>query len=117
MAQFGFFDADKRLNSHRPRAFRWKQSFAPWLGRSSAPTSRPRCLRPDEARKSPAGRKPIDAIVMFRMLVLQSLYNLSDEQVEYQVRDRLTFTRFLGLGFEAAFPTARRCGLPRVTPV
>jgi transposase, IS5 family len=34
---------------------------------------------------------------MFRMLVLQSLYNLSDEQVEYQVRDRLSFTRFLRL--------------------
>jgi transposase, IS5 family len=34
------------------------------------------------------------------MLVLQSLYNLSDEQVEYQVRDRLSFTRFLRLGIE-----------------
>jgi DNA-binding MarR family transcriptional regulator len=34
---------------------------------------------------------------MFRMLVLQSLYNLSDKQVEYQVRDRLSFTRFLRL--------------------
>jgi len=34
------------------------------------------------------------SLFMFRMLVLQSLYNLSDEQVEYQVRDRLSFTRF-----------------------
>jgi transposase, IS5 family len=41
---------------------------------------------------------------MFRMLVLQSLYNLSDEQVEYQVRDRLSFTRFLGLGIEDGIP-------------
>jgi len=32
---------------------------------------------------------------MFRILALQSLYNPSDEQVEYQVRDRLSFTRFL----------------------
>ena len=38
------------------------------------------------------------------MLVLQSLYNLSDEQIEYQVRDRLSFTRFLGLGFEDRIP-------------
>jgi IS5 family transposase len=38
------------------------------------------------------------------MLVLQSLYNLSDEQVEYQVRDRLSFTRFLGLGLENRIP-------------
>jgi IS5 family transposase len=36
-------------------------------------------------------------MLMFRMLVLQALNNLSDEQVEYQVRDRLSFSRFLGL--------------------
>ena len=51
-----------------------------------------------------AGRKPIDAIVLFRMLILQSLYNLSDEQVEYQVRDRLSFTRFLTSGIEDCIP-------------
>jgi IS5 family transposase len=39
-------------------------------------------LTPAEHKKSNAGRKPTDVIVMFRMLVLQSLYNLSDEQVE-----------------------------------
>ena len=59
---------------------------------------------PADEKKSNAGRKPIDVIVMFRMLVLQSLYNLSDEQVEYQVRDRLSFTRFLRLGFEDGIP-------------
>ena len=57
-------------------------------------------------KKSGAGRKPIDAIVMFRMLVLQALNNLSDEQVEYQVRDRLSFSRFLGLGIEDGIPDA-----------
>ena len=41
---------------------------------------------------------------MFRMLVLQSLYNLSDEQIEYQVGDRLSFTRFLRLGIENRIP-------------
>src|SRR4249919_310888 len=61
-------------------------------------------LTPDDARKSSAGRKPLDALLMFRMLVLQSLYNLSDEQVEYQVRDRLSFTRFLKLGIENHIP-------------
>jgi len=45
--------------------------------------------------------------VLFRMLILQSLYNLSDEQVEYQVRDRLSFTRFLTSGI------CRRCQIPR----
>jgi IS5 family transposase len=61
-------------------------------------------LTPANEKKSNAGRKPIDVIVMFRMLVLQSLYNLSDEQVEYQVRDRLSFTRFLRLGIEDRIP-------------
>jgi len=61
-------------------------------------------LTPEAERKSMAGRKPIDAIVLFRMLILQSLYNLSDEQVEYQVRDRLSFTRFLTSGIEDCIP-------------
>jgi hypothetical protein len=39
-------------------------------------------LTPDELKKSSAGRKPFDAMLMFRMLVLQALNNLSDEQVE-----------------------------------
>jgi Transposase domain (DUF772) len=67
-------------------------------------------LTPVSEKKSTAGRKPIDVVVMFRMLVLQSLYNLSDEQVEYQVHDRLSFRRFLGLGIEDGIRTARRCG-------
>jgi len=33
-------------------------------------------------------------------LVLQALYNLSDDQAEYQLRDRLSFMRFAGLGLE-----------------
>ena len=51
----------------------------------------------DKERKSNAGRKPFDVIVMFKTLILQSLYNLSDEQTEFQIRDRLSFMRFLDL--------------------
>ena len=65
-------------------------------------------LTPAEDKKSAAGRKPIDVIVMFRMLVLQSLYNLSDEQVEYQVRDRMSFTRFTANGLSRFFQKQRR---------
>lgn len=35
---------------------------------------------------------------MFRLLILQALCGLSDEQTEFQIRDRLSFMRFLGLG-------------------
>ena len=66
--------------------------------------------KPAEDRKSPAGRKPWDALVMFKAIVLCALYNLSDDQVEYQLRDRLSFMRFLGLGLEDRVPDARRCG-------
>lgn len=51
----------------------------------------------DKQRKSNAGRKPYDVVLMFKMLVLQSLYNLADGQLEYQVRDRVSFMAFLGL--------------------
>lgn len=55
-------------------------------------------------RKSQAGRKAIDVIVMFKLLILQRLYNISDEQLEYQVNDRLSFMRFLGMGIEDKVP-------------
>jgi hypothetical protein len=38
------------------------------------------------------------------MRMLQSLYNLSDEQIEHQVRERMSFPRFLGIGFEDDIP-------------
>jgi IS5 family transposase len=40
------------------------------------------------------------------MLIFQALTNLSDEQVEDQVRDRLSCTRFLRLGIEDSIPDA-----------
>lgn len=50
------------------------------------------------------GRRPYDVILMFKILILQRLYNLSDEQVEFQVTDRLSFTRFLGLKLGSRIP-------------
>jgi IS5 family transposase len=42
--------------------------------------------------------------MMFKALVLQSLYNLSDQQMEYQIKDRMSFMRFLGLNLEDTVP-------------
>jgi IS5 family transposase len=58
-------------------------------------------------KKAPCGAKPWDAGVMVRVLVLKRLYNLSDEQMEYQLRDRLSFLRFAGLGLGDAVPDSR----------
>ena len=51
----------------------------------------------DKERKSQAGRKPYDVILMFKVLVLQHLHHLSDDATEYQIRDRYSFCRFFGL--------------------
>ncbi|MGI6739370.1 MAG: transposase [Christensenellales bacterium] len=34
---------------------------------------------------------------MFKILILQRLFNISDDQAEYQINDRVSFMRFLGL--------------------
>ena len=45
-----------------------------------------------------AGRKRIDRLVIFKMLVLQQLCNLSDAEMKFQVNNRRSFERFVGLG-------------------
>ena len=69
----------------------------------------------EHARKSAAGAKPIDAVQMFKILVLQQLNNLSDDRIEYQVRDRLSFMRFLGLNLEDRVADAKTVWLFRET--
>ena len=59
------------------------------------------------------GRPPYDAVLMFKALVLQTLYRLSDEQLEFQIRDRLSFMRFLGLGRADRIPDAKTIWLFR----
>jgi len=61
----------------------------------------------NKVRKNNAGRPSYDALLMFKMVILQSLYNLSDDQTEYQTRDRLSFQRFLGLDPESPVPDAK----------
>lgn len=47
--------------------------------------------------KGAGGRPSFDKIMMFKILVLQKYYNLSDEQTEFQINDRTSFKQFLGL--------------------
>jgi transposase, IS5 family len=56
---------------------------------------------------SNADRPPFDRILMFKILILQSLYNLSDDQIEYQITDRLTFKRFLSLKSSDRVPDSK----------
>ena len=104
MGQFGFFDADRRLAAISVKGDPLEMIAGVVPFESFRAEIEAAVLTPANEKKRPPATKPIDVMVMFRMLVLQSLYNLSDEQVEYQVRDRLSFTRFLGLGIEDGIP-------------
>jgi IS5 family transposase len=57
-------------------------------------------IRPDENPENikNAGRKPFDEVMMFKVMVLQRYYNLSDEQMEFQLKDRRSFERFVSGG-------------------
>ncbi len=64
-------------------------------------------------RKSNAGAKRYDVVMMFKLMVLQRYYNLSDEQTEYQIVERTSFRRFLGLVDGDRVPEARTIWLFR----
>ncbi|NKC11148.1 MAG: IS5 family transposase [Gammaproteobacteria bacterium] len=109
MLQCGFFDLDNRyqkLDERDPltslnRLVDWEH-FRPTL-----------TVVQEKNRKSRAGRTPYDVVLMFKVLVIQHLYNLSDDESEYQIKDRYSFCRFLGLTPEGKIPDAKTIGLFR----
>lgn len=52
----------------------------------------------------PGRRHPFDHVLMFKVLVLQRLYNLSDAQMQYQLLDRPSLLLFAGAGFHRTVP-------------
>ena len=118
MQQPGFFDLGRRYESldARPDPLVAINRMVPWesfRARLRAALEQAGQRKAAGARKSAAGRKPWDEVLMFKVLVLQSLYNLADEAVEYQVHDRLSFMRFLGLGMHNRVPDAKTIWLYR----
>ncbi|ESA38723.1 transposase is4 family protein [Leptolyngbya sp. Heron Island J] len=104
MGQQGFWDFEtchQKLESQKDlltcldEMIPWDE-FRPMLGSVYA-----------KPRNRKAGRPPIDVIVMFKLLIRQQLYNISDDELEYQVNDRLSFMRFLHLGLEDSVPDAK----------
>lgn len=111
MPQPGFFDMERRLSDlsccgdplealNRHIDF---ESFRTLLKEKLAFTG----------DKIKGGRPPIDPVVIFKVLILQSLYNLSDDQTEFQIKDRLSFMRFLGLNLWQTVPDAKTIWLYR----
>ncbi len=101
MKQRGFFDENGRLNElsllgdpleRLNMVINW-ESFRPKLTK----------VFKKEA-KGQGGRPPYDYVVMFKVLILQRLYGISDAQAEYQIKDRLSFMRFLGFNLCDSIP-------------
>jgi transposase, IS5 family len=98
MGQRGFWDEQQRVAKLQEKkqvltrlaeSIPW-ESFRPLLDKGYS-----------QERKSNAGRKRI-----FKMLVLQQLFNLSDEEIEFQVNDRRSFEEFVGPGVMNDIPDA-----------
>ena len=92
--QFGFFDRAQQLekiyqlNNFLPTL----NTLIDWeIFRSTLNKVR------EKEHAGPGGRPPFDVVLMFKILVLKSMYNLSDDQTELQIRDRISFQDFLGL--------------------
>ena len=104
MGQPGFWDFEARYQKLEAKKdfLSYLDEMVPW--ESFRPILEQIHQKP---RKSKAGRRPIDAVLMFKLLVLQQLYNIGDDELEYQVNDRLSFMRFLHLGLEDTVPDAK----------
>lgn len=57
--------------------------------------------------KGKGGRPPYDYVLLFKILILQRYYNLSDDQTEYQINDRMSFMRFLNLTIADDIPDSK----------
>jgi IS5 family transposase len=53
---------------------------------------------------SKGGRPPFDPVSMFKALILQAQHNLSDARMEFMIRDRLSWMRFLGFDLGGTTP-------------
>jgi IS5 family transposase len=85
-------DPLERLNKGIP----WERIFQPILDQVNP--------QKDELIANLGGRPRYAEILMLKILILQRTYNLSDEQTEYQINDRLSFQRFLGLDLSCDVP-------------
>jgi IS5 family transposase len=64
-------------------------------------------------KKNLGGRPQLDLIMMFKILLLQQWYGIADDKTEYQINDRLSFQRFLGLSLGSRVPDAKTIWLFR----
>jgi len=102
--QISFYDEENRLEKitklgdsleQLNSIVEWK-IFVPVLNRA---------IPREESEKG--GRPPKDNLLMFKTLIIKRLFNLSHDETEYQINDRISFMRFLGLGINDIVPDAK----------
>jgi len=113
VGQTGFFDLQDRLKSldEMGDPLEALNQVIPWEDFRSMLRQGLR----NKDRKSEAGRPPFDEVLMFKVLVLQALYNLGDDRTQFHIQDRLSFMRFLGLCMDGKVPDAKTIWLYRNT--
>ena len=104
MKQKGFFDEDERLKklSELGDSLERLNEHIEWEEFRGEMT---KALK--KKAQGPGGRPPYDYIMMLKILVLQKIYNIGDDQAEYQITDRLSFQRFLGIRLYDTVPDAK----------
>src|ERR1700738_4387756 len=108
--QAGFFDVDDRLKrlsdlGDQLEAFEAAVEFEAFRPELNAALT--------YSDGTQGGRPPFDPVMMFKILVIQTTNNLSDERAELLINDRLSFMRFLGFGLSDRVPDARTIWLFR----
>ena len=101
---YGFFDQDIRLSKLTQLGDpleRLKQGIDFELFRKILEDNLVKTTR------GPGGRPSYDYVLMFKILILQRYYNLSDDQIEYQINDRMSFMRFLDLTLSDDVPDSK----------
>lgn len=86
---YGFFDHDIRLTKLSPLADpleKLNKGIDFEIFRLFLKTSFEKVAKGKGGR-----RRPFDFVMMFKILILQRYYNLSDDQVEFQINDRMSF--------------------------
>jgi transposase, IS5 family len=55
-----------------------------------------KCMKEQSSGSSKAGRPPYPTLAMLKVIFLQAMYSLSDEQMQFSLADRLSFRKFAG---------------------
>jgi len=98
--QRGFFDYEQRLQAiDQKDALRRLDKTINWEA-----FRKPILKAWQKYRRGAGGRPRFDGVMMFKVLVLQRLYDLSDAQTEYQINDRISFMCFVGADMNERVP-------------